>query len=394
MLTILADDLSGALDSAASLIGYMPSRVYPSLDNSMQRSSDGATVWALDNRHMSPDACRRVVIEVLEHVSYHEPLFIKVDSTLRGPVGSTIDAVLHAMPFRGAFLCPAFPKNGRTVVQSHLYIHGVQIEETPLVSDPQNPLATGSIPILIGSETPLPIVPIPLTVLRMNRIREHLMATPAIYVIDAENFADLTEIATFLLDHRDLLPVGSAGLAEALARQGAWGPKTLPPSVPLPRLNQLVVMVGSMHPQSQKQVRAVESRPEWRVLRGRPGSPYPSDLPGTHVILVTPTESLANPSEMLDQMAETVARHLCHASTGVVVVATGGDTALALIRRLDVRCLDPVRELGPGVVLSHARFKDRELWLVTKSGAFGQDDFLPKLDQELRDAAHTNPTLS
>jgi uncharacterized protein YgbK (DUF1537 family) len=62
------------------------------------------------------------------------------------------------------------------------------------------------------------------------------------------------------------------------------------------------------------------------------------------------------------------------------LVATGGETARALLAVGGTRCLDIRRELEPGIVLSQAG----ALPVVTKAGAFGRERSLAHAVEALR----------
>jgi len=62
------------------------------------------------------------------------------------------------------------------------------------------------------------------------------------------------------------------------------------------------------------------------------------------------------------------------------LVATGGETARALLAVGGTRCLDIRREVEPGIVLSQAG----ALPVVTKAGAFGEAESLMRAVEALR----------
>lgn len=361
------------------LLPYTSIRVFPEVDEGAEVGAVQAAVWNLDNRHKSPEQSRDIVRSALGRAPQTTPVYMKVDSTLRGNVGAMVEAALMGGPYQRACLCPAFPQNGRTMVGSRLYVNQVPVEKTALASDPRNPLATGLVAALMKAQTALPLIPIGLDDLRAGRITIFLQSDTAIYVVDAAEPWDLMRIAAFLRDHPQLLPVGSAALAEALIRSEVTARRPPSPSTVVPAFTQIVALVGSTHSKSQDQVNRVATNPRWQIRRASATPPYYRNPIGrSHVILATPEHLVTNPGRILRQMAEMVADHLSHTDQAVVV-ATGGDTALALIRHLAVPWLDPVQELGPGVVLSHGPLGPRQLWLVTKSGAFGEDDFFERI---------------
>src|SRR5262245_48636564 len=128
-LTVLADDLTGACDAGALFAGKapVPATVWP---HPCPREAD-VRVMDLETRGASTAEASRITRAAAEDCTGHT-LFIKIDSTLRGPIGAAIDAVLDATAAPGAVLCPAFPAQGRVVVDRVLFVHGLAVAETAI----------------------------------------------------------------------------------------------------------------------------------------------------------------------------------------------------------------------------------------------------------------------
>src|SRR5262249_17938825 len=58
--------------------------------------------------------------------------FKKIDSTLRGHLGREVAALMRATGAPTALVCPAFPAQGRQVIDRLLLIHGVALADTAL----------------------------------------------------------------------------------------------------------------------------------------------------------------------------------------------------------------------------------------------------------------------
>ena len=71
---------------------------------------------------------------------------------------------------------------------------------------------------------------------------------------------------------------------------------------------------------------------------------------------------------------------------GVVqaLVATGGDTAVAILEVLGRRALQVVGDLLPGIPYCRFELDGRRVWLVTKAGGFGTPDALIEIVRRLR----------
>jgi uncharacterized protein YgbK (DUF1537 family) len=66
------------------------------------------------------------------------------------------------------------------------------------------------------------------------------------------------------------------------------------------------------------------------------------------------------------------------------VVATGGDTAVALLQALTQPALQVTGDLMPGIPCGRIRVGGRSVWLVTKAGGFGTSDTLAQVVRKLR----------
>lgn len=373
MITVLADDLSGAIDTGVVFQERWDTVVMPDERWDLMDGASRPTVVVenLADRHLSTRASAALRRAAVLRMGSQETLYLKVDSTLRGPVGAQIEAVLTAAPrYRAALVCPAFPQNGRTVVDGHLLVDGQKVELSVLGRDPHNPITSGNLGEILAQSTAMPI----------HRLMHDSVQGPPgirIYVADARSDSDLTEIAGYLGDHPDVLPVGSAGLAKALCR--VWYPSgaaVSPGHSGPPTVDQIFAVVGTLHPTTRQQIATMQSRPGWEILDTMAGSPIPGQ---SHAILTTPNESIAEAEVAIEDLVNRAAQYIQTACHRLLVVATGGDTALALMRRLQVDRLTPRHEISPGVVWSEGVMSGKTLSLVTKSGAFGGLEFFQTL---------------
>ncbi|HLJ56595.1 MAG TPA: four-carbon acid sugar kinase family protein [Chthonomonadaceae bacterium] len=232
---IVADDLTGAADSAApfaalgwhATVQWLPDRRRPTPgaaqipppcdppESSVHIPSSGAaraiSTGVRDLPETDADEVRRRVGDALRALGAGalDVVYKKIDSTLRGHLRLELDAVRAALPGRLAIVCPAFPANGRTVRDGVLHVHGEPRgsvrEAFEMVGDPH--ATEMSLPEIRGG---------PERVAKQLRAL-HAAGAHALFC-DAETDADLAAIAAALLQMPDLvLPVGSAGLAAAIA---------------------------------------------------------------------------------------------------------------------------------------------------------------------------------
>jgi uncharacterized protein YgbK (DUF1537 family) len=89
--------------------------------------------------------------------------------------------------------------------------------------------------------------------------------------------------------------------------------------------------------------------------------------------------------------AATVAQDLADGVAGILarrplsaMVATGGDTAIAILQRLSQPVLEVMGNLLPGIPCSRIRAGTGDVWFVTKAGGFGGKDTFVTLARCLR----------
>src|SRR3989442_5525723 len=251
VLTILADDLTGACDTGALFAAKdpVPVTVWP-------RAPVPAVARAVDTETRTLDgstAAQRAAAAAVAAPAAR--IFKKIDSTLRGHVGPEVDALISATGATGVLLSPAFPARGRTVVERMLMIDGVPIMETAFRRDPELPRSdTGNVIDILR-----PVLDRPLSWIPLDQVRAGLNALAArlvrlrgtVAIADAETDADLAALvdAALAIEPSPLL-VGSAGLARALAARLGL----LIEHVALPSVGRWLIVAGSRHPATRPQV--------------------------------------------------------------------------------------------------------------------------------------------
>lgn len=415
---IIADDLTGAADCGVMfreqgmetvvLLGK-PGR--NATDLSDLRSAEVVAIDA-DTRCLSADKAAETVAETVRFcgaVNYDGDrplLFKKVDSTLRGNIAAELAAVLRtrraliSSPARvGILFAPAFPALGRTTVNGRQMVNRVQLEETDLwdcerlrpSADIAQMLSRGG---LTCAAIDLALVRGEMSALEKTMVR---MANEVdVLVCDAEREEDLQAVsrAGLVLD-KGTIWAGSAGLARHLANAAGFAAATASSSPLLcePRLRGPVLfIVGSQAKVSREQADVLagtsdvacyrftansrfEEKParEWQEI----ATLIAGDLSERHDVLVRldPSDTYANEADR--RIARWLAQTLspCAAHVGGLV-ATGGDTARAILDVWEIERLTLLREIEPGLPYSTARCGDREILVLTKAGGFGTRETL------------------
>jgi uncharacterized protein YgbK (DUF1537 family) len=318
-LRLLADDLTGALDSAARFVpvaGPIPVHWDPT-------EHAGPAAFDTGTRDLPADSAGTRVQAFAPLLRDGVPAFKKIDSLLRGHVAAELAACMRQ--FDHCVLAPAFPFQGRVTRRGR-----------QLVRDGAGWRDTG--------------VDLPAQLRRLGL---------GIDLLDAETDADLGRIvaAGGRLPGR-VLWCGTGGLAGALAGSRRVPSPTLPPPV--------LALVGSDHPVSRAQIAAVP----------------PAHAAGLVTCELPDGTSRA---EARGRIAAAFAALLSRIERPGTLFVTGGETLRDLCIALGVEHLLVDGEIEPGVPTSVMR---GGAWdgqrLVSKSGAFGDTEFLARLLRNAR----------
>ncbi|WP_019814078.1 four-carbon acid sugar kinase family protein, partial [Saccharomonospora saliphila] len=126
----LADDLSGAAETAAALGAPARSARIALVREgapSAARSAQSILVLDLDSRTLPGATAERVTRAALQrHADPESRVFLKIDSLLRGTVAATVRGAAGAP----VVLAPALPSGGRTVLGGVVHVRGVPLHET------------------------------------------------------------------------------------------------------------------------------------------------------------------------------------------------------------------------------------------------------------------------
>jgi D-threonate/D-erythronate kinase len=352
-LRLLADDLTGALDTAAEFValtgpvdafwhGVIPAEL-----------PDNA---ALDSgtRELEAAAAAAIAGGLSRHLSAGSIAFKKIDSLIRGPTIAELAAVAGCWQY--CALAPAFPFQGRITRGGRQYARQADGHWRPAGDDLVAALRTHGVNA------------------RLGRLETALQ--PGITVFDAETDDDLGRIvATAGRCPHPVLWSGSGGLAQALVA-GVTAPA-------LPPLRRPILgLFGSDQSATLAQLAACE--PHWTNLssgRARSIEAVASRLAATGIALV----SFDLPAGTARQVAANrIARHVDQLiqtldPPGTLIVA-GGETLRSVCRSLGASSLQVQGRIVPGVprsILRGGRWPGVNV--VSKSGAFGHPHLLRDL---------------
>lgn len=416
-LVILADDLSGAADCA---IGFALSgaRTAVTLDAALAATRGPVDVVAADtnSRRLSPVAAAHETITAWQALGAPgRRLYKKIDSTLRGNWVAEVAALGRVAGL--AIVAPAFPDTGRVTRDARVFVNGTPLDETDTWrlegrharTDLRAMLATSGLhaehiglDVLRGGTAPV-----------AELIRDAARRGVHALVVDAERGTDLAALAQAGAGVEEpFFWVGSGGLARELARLSTadWQhPEAATPasSVAPGRRAAVLVLAGSLSSVTQRQcerlrqdcnelveltvppdvLRAREKHAHWPVWQRRIGASLAAH---DGLLLRIGRDDVVEPAEgpaLSEALAALVAPHFDHVAG---LIATGGETARAMLEAARIDTLELIAEVEAGVPLARAAGVNR-LWVVTKAGAFGTDDALCVAYRQLRQATSAAP---
>lgn len=199
---VIADDMTGANDTGALLNKAGFDTVSSPTDQIEKELYNNREVLCVntDSRAISCEDANRLVREAVNRYAETGVLISKrIDSTLRGNVGSEINGVLEALPPEyKAIVVASSPLAGRICVGGYVLVHGVPLELCGIGKDLKTPVHSSKVIDIIKEQSHLPILMISLEeVLKGSHNVSKLLkeAKEPIIVVDAVSEEDIDTIA-------------------------------------------------------------------------------------------------------------------------------------------------------------------------------------------------------
>lgn len=413
---VIADDLTGAADTGiqflplASPLYLVDGRRGGGLD--FDPEPGGIAVYT-GTRALSAGQSAAILLPVARAVARagFRRVYKKIDSALRGPIGAEIEAVLEALGAKASFIAPAFPAQGRTTEDGIHRLHGRPIAETEMARDPLVPVSDSRLATRIARTAAKPVAHLSWKVLdggeeSAARAVARLLGEGAVHVcFDALEERHLEAVARLFL-HRfpEVLPCGAAGLAAAIVRMTASrppGPTEAPPP-PRPPGGGFLWVCGSASERLRAQAErlcasgGVHGETLSAVILGGPSGSADGQavleraaerLARMDVLIRLPPPAAgpkgADPDSLAQGLSRFVAALVARVSPRGLFLS-GGDTAAAVLARLDAPAVRLEREIESGVALGRiAGGRYDGLAVVTKAGSFGGPEVLLEVRRRL-----------
>jgi uncharacterized protein YgbK (DUF1537 family) len=411
ILGVIADDLTGATDLGSALAkGGMRVVQFSGVPAAEPAEvAADAVVIALKSRSVAADAAVEVSLAALEWLrrAGARQIYFKYcstfDSTDRGNIGPVAEALMRETGSRQTIFCPAFPENGRTLFQGHLFVGDRLVSETGMKDHPLTPMRDPDLRRVLSRQSRQPVGLIDLATVRggVRRVAAMIEAAGAetpLLIVDAVDEDDLRVIAGAAADMK--LITGAAGVAAHLpSAYRAAG--LLGPSEGLERLARVnghaVILSGSCSTATLAQIERFATRGQVFTIDLLKSTPeeglaeavgWALDRLGDEPILIAasaPPMAVQRLQERLgvheagravEEMMGQIATRLVGAGARRLVVA-GGETSGAVVEALRIPGLYIGREISSGVPWT-VSIGDPPLALALKSGNFGDVDFFTR----------------
>jgi uncharacterized protein YgbK (DUF1537 family) len=411
LLGCIADDFTGATDLASMLVkhGMTTVQVIGVPDGELPEAD--AVVIALKSRTIpAGDAVAQslAAAEALLAAGAKQLLFkycSTFDSTDEGNIGPVADALLKRLGAGFALACPAFPANGRSIYQGHLFAGAHLLNESGMENHPLTPMRDPNLVRVLGRQTEGSVGLVPFAVVErgagairdaMTRLAE---GGRRYAIVDAVTDAHLVAIGEAAAKHA--LVTGGSGIAMGLPANfraaGLLPERPDAASLPTPQ-GLCAVVAGSCSRATLGQIGFARDHvpvleldalalPDAAALAAQALEWVQGKLSADRPVVVAasaPPEKVAALQAKLGRDAAgvlvedalaAVAAGLVARGVGRLVVA-GGETSGAVVSRLGVRQLRIGQEIDPGVPWTHAA--PTGIHMALKSGNFGGRDFFLK----------------
>lgn len=398
-LGIIADDLTGAMDTASEVAARGYETVVVAIPDA---SPPDRTVVAVnaDSRYLPPSDAAESVERSVEAVGA-SVVYKKIDSTLRGNIGAEVAAALRATVAELAVVAPAFPATGRRTWNGIHEVDRTPIGKTEFAAGRNGPSSSAVIDLFVEQNFPIERVGGTDVSNGADRVAERFSAAvtqnnrPPIVVCDARTTAHLQTIAAAGAQF-DALFVGSGGLAAHLRLDTSADTS---PTVPRPKPGNPLAIVGSVSETTFEQLTQIPDAQLFHLdphslldgatdeaadVAGRLDRGVPtvltaaSDRSTVEDTLSVGRDRGLSEAEIGNRIATglaTVAGNVCRITRPSGLFVTGGEVAVAVLRALEATTVSltgatvedgiPLGQLVDGVV--------PDVPLITKAGGFGDE---------------------
>ncbi len=415
LLGCIADDFTGATDLASTLVrnGMSTVQVIGVPDGALPEAD--AVVIALKSRTIPPAeavaqslaACEALLAAGARQILHK--YCSTFDSTDAGNIGPVAEALLQRLQSGFAIACPAFPTNGRTVFQGHLFVGGALLSESGMQDHPLTPMTDPNLVRVLARQCGGSVGLIPFAVVEGGEaaIRREMSKLAEwgkrLAIADAVTDEHLMALGAACAQHA--LVTGGSGIAMGLPgnfRRAGLLPERADAAALPPAQGACAVVAGSCSRATLGQVGMARNAvpvleldalatPDAAALVAQAEAWLEGKLSDARPVVI----AASAPPEQVQALQARLGRDAAgalveEAMAGIAallvargvrrLVVAGGETSGAVVQRLGVRSLRIGAEIDPGVPWCWSE-AGGGIHLALKSGNFGaRDMFLKAFD--------------
>ncbi|MBB3186997.1 four-carbon acid sugar kinase family protein [Microbacter margulisiae] len=350
MITVIADDLTGAAEVAGICLRY-GLKVAFGIDSMPLKQAD-VFIIATDSRSKTEKKAFREHLQMTRKAlsAKDSLLFKKTDSVLRGYIMAELEAMMQITGKSKVLFQPANPAIGRCIRNGVYYVNDSLLEKSGFSMDPDFPAHTSVVKELLTQ--------------RCTSKGTKLLSDNVIDVPDCNVSDDLGKILKTW--NKNTLLAGSAAFFEQVLIM-AFGLPKYSTSYKTKSFTNYLIVCGTTHPQSRDHLKRLEASdclvrffPENLLAEQCSDDDLYKwaqslDLEWTRshkmAIAFAPEKiSFCNDAAILKMRMNKVVRHMVKNCTINELLIEGGATAYSIMNYLSWKTLAPQQELFPGVV--------------------------------------------
>ncbi len=415
-LVVIADDFTGALDTGIKFAGTgAKTSMFIGADIDFDTLSAETEIVIVDTetRHRDPADSYRIVYDLVSLCRQNGVLryYKKTDSALRGCIGAELAALSDALNESVHFI-PALPSENRYTENGVHYIDGTPVSKSVFGNDPFEPVRFDAITDIIGEQADVCVI----NVNNGNNIacRDEGNTEKAVFAYDARTLADLEQIADYLRNHDCLkATAGCSGFARVLQKMlplNDNGGRTIE------RKDGMFAVCGSINEVTLSQIKyaadhgfeLVTLSEQQKLMpdyfKTEEGMRFLNELESKCrgerpvIVNVDPGEKVISKDdqcvrdygldehglrERITERLGEIAEFWLDLDLNHVLIMSGGDTAYGFLKRIGVKEVTPICEVWQGSVLFSIMRDQKPLYIVAKSGGFGDQEFFIKAESML-----------
>lgn len=258
---VIADDLTGGNATGVLLkkMNYQAYTVMNTESMDLQALEDcDCVIYPTDSRGVVPEVAYQRVYDICSLLKDDAVKVYsnRIDSTLRGNLGSETDAMLDCLgEDYVAIVAPRFPASGRIVIDGYMLVNGLPLHKTDIAIDPKTPVKVSEVEVLFHEQSKYKTASILMKDLMHGKhyladvMKAHVAEGCRILVVDCVTQEDLDLIADASITSKLKIVAVDPGVFTATLSR-----KLITPTQKKEK-NRILAVVGSVNPNTKAQMK-------------------------------------------------------------------------------------------------------------------------------------------